>query len=235
MLVAFGRALRVRGICGRLRRHLHLLRRHGPARPHRPRRPLLGRTHHADQPARRHRRLRRGLPRVLPGRAQPRRGAAPAHRRASTAEAEAVLQVPAVDPTGPEQEEDEALLGLVASNVETLRHKSFAACTPDELARVAPDHGADPAHPAAAPHPPHPPVVAWPPSRPAPDRAGVAADARRAGAPAVAAAPGQAAPAGARSSTSPARWPTTRAHCCSSPTRRGGRRRGWRCSASAPG
>jgi uncharacterized protein with von Willebrand factor type A (vWA) domain len=54
----------------------------------------------------------------------------------STAESEAVLQVPAVDPAGAEQEEDEALLGLVASNVETLRHKSFAACTPDELAAL---------------------------------------------------------------------------------------------------
>ncbi|WP_433558970.1 vWA domain-containing protein [Pseudonocardia xinjiangensis] len=54
----------------------------------------------------------------------------------STAEAEAVLQVPAVDPPGSEQEEDEALMGLVASNVEMLRHKSFAACTPDELAAL---------------------------------------------------------------------------------------------------
>jgi uncharacterized protein with von Willebrand factor type A (vWA) domain len=54
----------------------------------------------------------------------------------STAEADAVLQVPAVDPPRSEQEEDEALLGLVASNVETLRHKSFAACTPEELAAL---------------------------------------------------------------------------------------------------
>jgi uncharacterized protein with von Willebrand factor type A (vWA) domain len=54
-------------------------------------------------------------------------------RAKPTVETEAVLQVPAVDPPDSEQEEDEALLGLVASNADTLRHKSFAACTPDEL------------------------------------------------------------------------------------------------------
>jgi uncharacterized protein with von Willebrand factor type A (vWA) domain len=56
---------------------------------------------------------------------------------ARSTEAEAVLQVPAVDPPDPDaeqdEEEDEALLGLVASDADTLRHKSFAACTPDEL------------------------------------------------------------------------------------------------------
>jgi len=53
-----------------------------------------------------------------------------------TAEAQAVLEVPAVDPAGSGQEQDEATLGLMASDAEALRHKSFAACTPDELAAV---------------------------------------------------------------------------------------------------
>ncbi|MDT7710141.1 MAG: uncharacterized protein QOG20_5748 [Pseudonocardiales bacterium] len=49
-------------------------------------------------------------------------------------EAEAVLEVPATEPPDSEsEEEDETRLGLVASGVDTLRHKSFAACTPAEL------------------------------------------------------------------------------------------------------
>jgi uncharacterized protein len=52
----------------------------------------------------------------------------------STAETEAMLEVPATEPPEDDrQEEDETVLGLVASNAEPLRHKSFAACTPDEL------------------------------------------------------------------------------------------------------
>ena len=50
--------------------------------------------------------------------------------------AQAVLEVPAVDPAGGGQEQDEATLGLMASDAEALRHKSFAACTPEELAAV---------------------------------------------------------------------------------------------------
>jgi uncharacterized protein len=53
-----------------------------------------------------------------------------------TAEAQAVLEVPAVDLAGGGQEQDEATLGLMASGAEALRHKSFAACTPEELAAV---------------------------------------------------------------------------------------------------
>jgi uncharacterized protein len=52
-----------------------------------------------------------------------------------TAEATAVLEVPATDPGG-EVKEEEATLGLMASDAEALRHKSFAACTPEELAAV---------------------------------------------------------------------------------------------------
>ena len=54
-----------------------------------------------------------------------------------TAETEAVLEVPATDPdTGGDRHEEEATLGLMASDAEVLRHRSFGACTPEELAAV---------------------------------------------------------------------------------------------------
>ncbi len=40
------------------------------------------------------------------------------------------------EPLGEERDEQEALLGLMASNTETLKHKSFTACTEDELAAL---------------------------------------------------------------------------------------------------
>ena len=53
-----------------------------------------------------------------------------------TAQAEgAVLNVPATDPPG-DGDEEEAQLGLMASDAEALRRKSFAACTPEELAAL---------------------------------------------------------------------------------------------------
>jgi uncharacterized protein with von Willebrand factor type A (vWA) domain len=52
-----------------------------------------------------------------------------------TAEAQAVLEVPATDPAG-DGPEEEATLGLMASDAEALRRKSFAACSPEELAAV---------------------------------------------------------------------------------------------------
>jgi hypothetical protein len=52
-----------------------------------------------------------------------------------TAETQAVLEVPANEPDGEERQE-EAALGLMASDAEVLRHKSFTACTPEELAAV---------------------------------------------------------------------------------------------------
>jgi len=52
-----------------------------------------------------------------------------------TAETQAELQVPATDPGGDEHQE-EAALGLMASDAETLRHKSFTSCTPEELAAL---------------------------------------------------------------------------------------------------
>lgn len=51
----------------------------------------------------------------------------PEHSRA----AEGVVQVPATDPG--EELREQVSLGLVASDAETLRHKSFPACTPEEL------------------------------------------------------------------------------------------------------
>jgi uncharacterized protein with von Willebrand factor type A (vWA) domain len=50
----------------------------------------------------------------------------------SAVEAEAPFEIPATEPSGKEQEE-ETLLGLMASNVETLKHRSFGECTKEEL------------------------------------------------------------------------------------------------------
>lgn len=53
----------------------------------------------------------------------------------SAAEAETAFEIPATDPSGKEQEE-ETLLGLMASNVESLKHRSFGECTDEELAAI---------------------------------------------------------------------------------------------------
>ena len=47
---------------------------------------------------------------------------------------EGVVQVPATDPG--EELQEQVSMGLVASDAETLRHKSFPACTPEELAAL---------------------------------------------------------------------------------------------------
>ena len=52
-----------------------------------------------------------------------------------TAETHAVLEVPATNPDS-EGQLEEASLGLMASDAEALKHKSFAACTPEELAAL---------------------------------------------------------------------------------------------------
>jgi uncharacterized protein len=54
----------------------------------------------------------------------------------STMENQSVLQVPATEPGTEGREEQEARLGLVASDAAVLRNKAFAACTPEELAAV---------------------------------------------------------------------------------------------------
>lgn len=53
------------------------------------------------------------------------------------AEGQSVLEVPEAEPGAPGSgDEEEAQLGLMASNAEIWRNKSFAACTPDELAAL---------------------------------------------------------------------------------------------------
>jgi len=52
------------------------------------------------------------------------------------AEAEAMLAAPATDPDTEGSQEEEAVLGWMASDVEALKRKSFAACTPEELAAL---------------------------------------------------------------------------------------------------
>ena len=54
---------------------------------------------------------------------------------ASVAEAEAALVMPGTEP-GPEENEERPVLGWMASDVDALKHRSFAACTPDELAAL---------------------------------------------------------------------------------------------------
>jgi uncharacterized protein len=55
----------------------------------------------------------------------------------ASAEAMGELAMPSTEPSGADQEsEDEALLGWMASDVDALKHKSFPACTPEELAAL---------------------------------------------------------------------------------------------------
>jgi hypothetical protein len=53
----------------------------------------------------------------------------------SVAKAEAALTMPGTEP-GPEQDEEQPVLGWMASDVDALKHRSFTACTPDELAAL---------------------------------------------------------------------------------------------------
>jgi uncharacterized protein with von Willebrand factor type A (vWA) domain len=53
----------------------------------------------------------------------------------AAAEAEAALVMPGSEP-GPEQDEEKPVLGWMASDVDALKHRSFAACTPAELAAL---------------------------------------------------------------------------------------------------
>jgi hypothetical protein len=52
----------------------------------------------------------------------------------SSIENQSVIEVPATEPRHPGKGEEEARLGLMASDIEIWRHKSFAACTAEELA-----------------------------------------------------------------------------------------------------
>src|SRR6202007_688770 len=53
----------------------------------------------------------------------------------ASAEAQGALAIPSTEP-GESEPEDDAILGWMASDVEALKHKSFAACTPEELAAL---------------------------------------------------------------------------------------------------
>ena len=48
-------------------------------------------------------------------------------------EARSALQLPETERHGEEREDEEAILGLMASDVSALKHKAFASCTPEEL------------------------------------------------------------------------------------------------------
>jgi uncharacterized protein len=51
-------------------------------------------------------------------------------------QAQSVLQIPATEPGKDGHDEEEARLGLLASDAAVLKGKSFAACTPEELAAL---------------------------------------------------------------------------------------------------
>ena len=53
----------------------------------------------------------------------------------ASAESDAPMALPDLDRAG-EGDEEEAVLGWMASDVESLKHKAFTACTPEELAAV---------------------------------------------------------------------------------------------------
>jgi uncharacterized protein with von Willebrand factor type A (vWA) domain len=54
----------------------------------------------------------------------------------SDVESQAVIEVPETEPGKPGKDEEEARLGLMASDIELWRHKAFAACTEEELAAL---------------------------------------------------------------------------------------------------
>lgn len=56
-------------------------------------------------------------------------------KAAAAAEAEAALIMPGTEP-GPDEDEEKPALGWMASDVDALKHRSFAACTPAELAAL---------------------------------------------------------------------------------------------------
>src|SRR5437763_3125521 len=59
----------------------------------------------------------------------------PAIKAGRQAGTEAALRVPETEP-GPDRPREEAMLGWQASDVDVLKHKAFAACTPEELAAL---------------------------------------------------------------------------------------------------
>ncbi len=53
----------------------------------------------------------------------------------ASAQAQGALAIPSTEP-GDSGEDDDAVLGWMASDVDALKHKSFTACTPEELAAL---------------------------------------------------------------------------------------------------
>jgi len=93
-----------------------------------------GRGHAGDQ-ARRHPPVRRGVPPVLTSRGQPGIRSSPSCC-ARRLEAQGALAIPSTESRATPISEDEACWGWMASDVEALKSKSFAVCTPDELAAL---------------------------------------------------------------------------------------------------
>ena len=56
-------------------------------------------------------------------------------RASAAAEVDAAMVMPGTEP-GPEKDEEQPVLGWMASDVDALKHRSFAACTPAELAAL---------------------------------------------------------------------------------------------------
>ena len=56
-------------------------------------------------------------------------------RTTAAAEVEAAMVMPGTEP-GPREDEERPVLGWMASDVDALKHRSFAACTPAELAAL---------------------------------------------------------------------------------------------------
>ena len=167
-----------------------LLRRRGHARPDRPGRPLLGRAARRWSPgATRSRRLRPGVPPVLPRRRSGRSTSCCGSPRSVSAEAESTPRGARPTEPGEEDDEQEASSAWSPPTPRCCGTKSFAACTPEELRGAAPHHRADPADAAAPPHPAHRARRPRAPARPAPDGAGDDAHARRARASCSGAAP----------------------------------------------
>jgi uncharacterized protein len=53
----------------------------------------------------------------------------------ASAQSQGALAIPSTEP-GDDDRQDDAILGWMASDVEALKHKAFAACTPEELAAL---------------------------------------------------------------------------------------------------
>src|SRR3984957_6115461 len=165
----------------------------GAAEPGRPGRPVLGRPDHAGEPARRHRRLRPGVPPLLPGRR--RGGERSVHPHAAGLGGGAGRAGGTVDRTGRIRRRgrrDSGLDGLGRGGAQAQVVRRLHA---GGTRGLAPDHGQDQADPAAAPDPAQRAGPDRPAARSAAHGTGSHAHARRADPVVLAAAEGPAAAA----------------------------------------